>query len=115
MGARTNIVVKHSDDDRENINVYLHWGGEALGTVQRAVEASRPRWSDTSYAVHIILDQLMKDDRDKETGCGVYVGDTITHEEEYSYKKIDLTTRTVTVGHMTLDFEDFLGKAVFDE
>lgn len=108
MGARTNIAIRHSEDEKENINVYLHWGHEALDVLQDAVRASRPRWTDTSYAVHIILDQLMKNDRDSEIGCGVYVGDTITHEEEYSYKKIDLTNQTVTIGDSTMTFDTFL-------
>lgn len=110
MGARTNIAIKHSKDERENINVYLHWGADALGVLTAAVRNSKPRWGDTSYALHIILDELMRDCRDSETGCGVYVGETITHEEEYTYKKIDLTNQTVQYGHLIMSFDDFLSK-----
>ena len=111
MGARTNYTIVTTDNPAQNINVYAHWDGEEGPSILwGAVKAAKPRWNDTSYALHIILDELMRDCRDSETGCGVYVGETITHEEEYTYKKIDLTNQTVQYGHLIMSFDDFLSK-----
>lgn len=109
MGARTNFTIRHSSNEEKNINIYSHWGGETgLETMRAAVAAARPRWTDTSYAVRILVDQLTREGRDQETGFGIYVGSEITHEEEYEYKEIDLINKTVTYGDMTLSFEKFL-------
>ena len=40
------------------------------------------------------------------------MGEDITHEEEYTYKKIDLTDQTVTYGELTMSFDDFLSVGV---
>jgi hypothetical protein len=114
MGARTNIAIKTTNDDRDNINVYLHWGGEALGALQLALEAARSRWDDASYFTRIMVDQLTKGDRDAEHGSGIYTGAEITHEEEYSYKKVDFLSKTVQVGSLILPFEEFLKLNVLD-
>lgn len=110
MGARTNFVIRHSDNTDENINIYSHWGGDGLETMREAVSAAKPRWTDTSYAVRIIVDQITKEGRDQETGFGIYVGKDITHEEEYSYKEIDLVNQTVTYGEMVMSFDKFLSE-----
>ena len=108
VGARTNFVIRHSDNPAENINIYSHWGGDGLETMRGAVAAARPRWNDTSYAVRIIVDQITKEGRDQETGFGIYVGEDITHEEEYSYKEIDLVNKTITYGELEMSFEKFI-------
>lgn len=108
MGARTNFVIRHSSDPKENINIYSHWGGDGLETMRAAVAAAKPRWTDTSYAVRILVDQLTREGRDQETGFGIYVGEEITHEEEYSYKEIDLVSQTITYGEMVLPFSKFI-------
>jgi len=108
MGARTNYTIVTTNDPAQNINVYSHWDGhESVSIMQSALLAARPRYSDTPYAVRIIIDQLTKNGRDSETGYGIYIGDSIQAEEEFEYKEIDLVTRTVTVGQMVFTLDEF--------
>jgi hypothetical protein len=111
MGARTNYTIITTDNPDQNINVYAHWDGdESVANMQAAVSAAMPRikMGDTSYAVRIIIDQLTKDGRDSETGYGIYIGEEITHEESYEYKEINLVNKTITVGSMKFDLEQFV-------
>jgi len=111
MGARTNYTIITSDNPAQNINVYAHWDGEeSVSVMQNAVSKAMPRikMGDYSYATRIIIDQLTKHGRDSETGYGIYIGDTVTHEEEYEYKEIDLVNNRVRVGSMLFDLEQFV-------
>ena len=111
MGARTNFVIRHNSDENQNIIIYSHWGGDSgVETMRNALAAAKPRWNDTSYAVRILIDQITKEGRDEETGFGIYVGDEITHEEQYPYKEIDLVNQTVTYGEMEMTFDEFLSR-----
>lgn len=109
MGARTNYTIVTSDNPLQNINVYSHWdGGSSVDILQSALSKAMARKGDESYFVRILIDQLTSEGRDSETGYGIYIGEEITHEEEYEYKEVNLITNTVTVGQMTMTFEDFL-------
>jgi len=111
MGARTNYTIITSNFDSQNINVYAHWDGdESVALMQAAVSAAMPRikMGDMSYAVRIIIDQLTKHGRDSETGYGIYIGSEITHEESYEYKEINLVNKTITIGSMRFDLEQFV-------
>lgn len=112
MGARTNFVIVHNNNPEQNLNIYRHWGGDGLETMRNAVAAARGRWDDTSYAVRILVDQITREDRDSETGSGIYIGSEITHEEEYSYKEINLVNKTITYGEMVLSFESFVAELI---
>jgi hypothetical protein len=109
MGARTNYTIITSDNPAQNINVYSHWDGyESEEILAQALIAATPRMGDTSYATRILIDQLTKGGRDSETGYGIYMGEHITHEEEYNYKEVNLTNNTVTIGNTTFSIDKFL-------
>jgi len=111
MGARTNYTIITTDNPEQNINVYAHWDGdESVAIMQSAIAAAMPRIKsgDHSYATRIIIDQLTKHGRDSETGYGIYIGNSVTHEEQYEYKEIDLVNRKVTLGSMLFDLETFV-------
>ena len=111
MGARTNYTIVTTDNPAQNINVYSHWEGEeSVGILQHAVEKALPRikMGDISYATRIIIDNLIADGRDSETGYGIYIGSEITHEEQYEYKKVNLINNTVTIGNVVYDLDKWL-------
>ena len=73
MGARINYVFK-ANMDTPYITLYSHWGEtEWRQDLARALEAARPRWSDDSYSLRIIIDQLTIAGRDQETGFGIFL------------------------------------------
>jgi hypothetical protein len=97
MGDRAMAEIKTQDG---SIYVYTHCGGFDLpDTAKEAVKSARPRWEDEPYATHIIVDQLIKDGRDSETGFGIMLKPDV--EDEYNDDKpsviIDLTTQTLTI------------------
>ena len=113
MGARTNYTIITTDNPAQNINVYAHWDGEEGPSILwGAVKAARPRWSDTSYAARIIVDQLTRGGRDQETGYGIYIGEEITHEEEYEYKEVNLVNQTVTIASQTFKLDEYINAVV---
>lgn len=113
MGARTNYTIITTDNPAQNINVYAHWDGEdSEHILERAVLAAKPRWNDISYATRIIIDQLTQWGRDSETGYGIYIGSDITHEEQYSYKEVNLYNKTITIGDTTYELDSWLSAIV---
>ena len=108
MGARTNYTIITTDNPLQNINVYAHWDGEeSVAIMQKAIRTAMPRINDVSYCTRILVDQLTKHGRDSETGYGLYIGE-VDHEEEYEYKEINLINKTVTVGSMTFELNNFI-------
>jgi hypothetical protein len=107
MGARTNFVIKTTEDPKQNINLYSHWGGDS-GVIDLAVglQKAMARMGDTSYFVRILINALQHD-HDSETGYGIYVGE-VTHEESYDYKEVDLINNTVTVGDIIKPIDKFI-------
>lgn len=111
MGARTNYTIITTENPEQNINVYAHWDGDSsVSNLQHAIEKAMPRikMSDTSYAVRIIIDNLISDGRDSETGYGIYVGSEITHEEQYEYKEVNLLYNTVMIGNTLYKIDEWL-------
>jgi len=97
MGDRAIAEIRTEDG---SLYVYTHWGGESLP--EDAVEAIRtaePRWDDPAYATRILVDQLTKEGRDKETGFGLTLKPFA--EDEYNDDKpsvvIDLIKQELTV------------------
>jgi hypothetical protein len=109
MGDRAMAEIKTSDG---SFYLYTHWNGHTLpNDAKEAVKKSKQRWDDESYATRIIIDQLTKHDRDKETGSGLMLQPNA--EDEYNHDKpsvvIDLTQQTLTIfrnGKNTLKFVD---------
>jgi hypothetical protein len=115
MGARTNYTIITTDNPAQNINVYAHWDGEVGEDILfSAVKSARPRidMGDTAYAARIIIDQLTKEGRDSETGYGIYIGEEIYYEEEYTYKEVDLIQHTITIGDTTYALDKWLNAVV---
>lgn len=109
MGARTNFTIVTTDDPKQNINLYSHWGGDSgVMDLAHALNKAKTRivMGDTAYAARIIINAL-QDNHDSETGYGIYVGE-VNHEEQYEYKEVDLINHTVTVGDITKPIDKFI-------
>jgi len=76
MGARINYVFK-ANMDQPYIVLYSHWGESSWRQdLSGALEKARPRWSDDSYSLRIVIDQLTKESRDEETGHGIFLANS---------------------------------------
>lgn len=74
MGARVNFAFK--TENRNYVVLYSHWGGEdRFNLLANALEASRPRWSDNSYAIRIAISSIVGNNWNSETGFGIYVNE----------------------------------------
>lgn len=83
MGDRRMAEIKTSEG---SLYLYTHWGGSTLPDDARlAVEKAAPRLGDEGYWVRIVLDQLTKGGRDKETGYGIMLKPNA--EDEYADDK----------------------------
>ena len=115
MGARTNYTIVTTNNPEQNINVYAHWDGDqSVQIMQHAIEkaSNRIKMGDIPYATRIIIDNLIADGRDSETGYGIYIGSEITHEEQYDYKEVNLINKTVTIGGLTYDLDKWISAVV---
>ena len=75
MGARINYVFKDSDS-HPAVVLYSHWGEtEWQRDLAMALEHSRPRWIDDTYAVRMMISYLTQDSTLEETGFGIYAVD----------------------------------------
>jgi hypothetical protein len=73
MGARVNFVFK-ANKEQPYLVLYSHWGETSWRQdLALALEKARPRWTDDSYCLRIIIDQLTKEGRDSETGFGIFL------------------------------------------
>lgn len=108
MGARTNFTFRTSTGD---LTLYSHWGGDSkYEDLAVAIHAARSRWQDPSYALRIIISQLVGESWNSETGFGLYVGSE-GGEESYDYVIVDMTNNTVTfdsVPYLSQSFEDYV-------
>jgi hypothetical protein len=72
MGARINFCFKTEENNDTLIYLYSHWGESTWrNDLANALDQANPRWEDNNYCLRIIIDQLTKDGRDKETGYGI--------------------------------------------
>lgn len=105
MGARTNFIVKQSEN--RFVTLYSHWGGESkLQDLAYALKKAEPRWSDYGYATRILFNALQSD-HDSETGYGIYA-DEFGGEESYQSTIIDFTNQTVIVDEVPIPFPQFV-------
>lgn len=76
MGARINFIFKQ-DNSGHNVTLYSHWGADTWESdLANALDAAKPRWSrvsDPSYAIRIVVSQLIGSSWVGETGYGLFV------------------------------------------
>lgn len=83
MGDRRMAEIKTSDG---SLYVYAHSEGYELPDLAReAVRRAQPRLGDEPYWTRIVVDQLTKTGRDRETGWGLMLKPTA--EDEYNDDK----------------------------
>jgi len=83
-----------------SLYVYTHWcGSELPENAKEAIRFAQNRWDDTPYAIRILVDQLTKGGRDRETGYGLML--VPDAEDEYNSDKpsviIDLVGKKLIV------------------
>lgn len=96
MGARVNFVLKAYSTEQAHVTLYSHWGETTWREdLAMALDKAEPRWTDGSYAVRIVVSQLIGDQWDKQTGYGLFtsvdgedLGDTTV--------VVDFTNQTVS-------------------
>ena len=72
MGARINYVFKDLET-QPAVVLYSHWGEtEWQRDLAMALEHSKPRWIDSSYATRMMISYLIQDCVLEETGFGIY-------------------------------------------
>lgn len=104
MGSRTNFEIK---DQEGSIWLYSHWGGDSkMSDLAYALEAARPRWYDTSYAVRIVVSQLIGDYWKGELGFGLSTYQA--GEESYEPVCVNFVDKTVSSDTFNLDFDSFI-------
>ena len=75
MGDRGIVVLEFNEAMGANIGIYTHWAGsDAFNRASSIAESKnfRSRLGDETYAARIFIDQFTKDERDAETGYGVF-------------------------------------------
>jgi hypothetical protein len=81
MGDRRMLEIRTSEG---SLYVYTHWCGAVFEEMANdACDNARDRWNDEPYALRILVDQLTKPGRDKDTGFGLML--TPSAEDEYNH------------------------------
>jgi hypothetical protein len=95
MGARINYIFKESDN-RPAVVLYSHWGEtEWQRDLAMALEHSKPRWIDDSYATRMMISYLIQDCVLEETGFGIYAVNGPNYELGETTVVIDFTNKTI--------------------
>lgn len=93
MGDRTNTVFRQADG--ADIVLYQHWGGyNMMHNLAIAIDAARSRWDDESYAIRIMISNLIGDEWRSETGYGL---STRIMDNEHSIPVVDFSDNTVAL------------------
>ena len=94
MGARINFVFK--DSGTAAVVLYSHWGEtEWRRDIAMALEHSKPRWSDDSYATRMMISYLMQDSILEETGFGIFAIDGPNYDMGDTTVIVDLSNKTI--------------------
>lgn len=96
MGARINFVLKAYPTEQSHVTLYSHWGETTWRSdLAMALAKATPRWTDQSYAIRIVVSQLIGEQWDKETGYGLF---TSTYGEDLGDTTVvvDFTKQTIT-------------------
>ena len=95
MGARINYVFKDSDV-HPAVVLYSHWGEtEWQRDLAMALQHSKTRWSDDSYATRMMISHLIQDSVLEETGFGIYAVNGPNFELGDCTVIVDLLHKTV--------------------
>jgi hypothetical protein len=96
MGDRIVYTIEQSDG--LTLNLYSHWGGyERFSSLANALNAARPRWTDSSYCARIIVSQLIGDQWNDETGFGLWASnESGAYGGDHPDITIDMVNKTVT-------------------
>jgi hypothetical protein len=95
MGARINYIFKESDN-RPAVVLYSHWGEtEWQRDLAMALEHSKPRWIDDSYATRMMISYFIQDCVLEETGFGIYAVNGPNYELGETTVVIDFTNKTI--------------------
>ena len=104
MGARTNFEMK---DAKGSVWLYSHWGGDTkFVDLANALRQAQPRWHDETYAMRIVVSQLIGNEWDSETGFGLSSYEA--GEENYTPITVDFHNRNVVVNGEVQSFEDYV-------
>jgi hypothetical protein len=71
MGDRGNIVIRSSQNNRDDVWFYTHWSGSEIGQTVAQALAKKWRWGDSTYLARIIFDELTSGSHGEETGFGI--------------------------------------------
>jgi len=113
MGDRAMCEIRTKEG---SLIIYTRWGGHALPeTARKAIIAAKGRWSDTPYAMRILVDQITKEGRDELTGFGLMLEPNA--EDEHNNGKpsviINLEELTLKVIHNRKE-KVFTFKEIYD-
>jgi hypothetical protein len=104
MGARTNFELK---DSAGSVWLYSHWGGDNKSyDFAKALDHATPRWSDTPYAIRMVISYLIKGSILSDTGYGITSYES--GEESYDSLSADFISKTVDYEQETFTFEEFV-------
>ena len=105
MGART--VFSFETEPGEFIHLYSHSGGETkMNDLANAIDRASPRWEDETYALRIMVSQLIGHYWNQETGYGLWTQHQF--EESYEETEINIRDKMVYVKTAPFTFEEFI-------
>ena len=114
MGDRA-VAGFRDNPETPTIFIYQHWvNGEQSEVLAGALEASRPRWGDDSYATRICLSQIIGENWNGELGYGIYVGGT-SHGADYGHVLIVDWSRKMVMVCDNDNSDLVIGEISFDD
>lgn len=107
MGART--VFSFETEPGEFIHLYSHSGGETkMNDLAKAIDRARPRWEDETYALRIMVSQLIGHYWGEQTGYGLWTQHQF--EESYEPTEINVRHKSVRVNETLFTFNEFISE-----
>lgn len=114
MGDRA-VIGFRDNAETPTIFIYQHWvDGDQSNVLARALEASRSRWGDDSYATRICFSQIVGANWNGELGYGIYVGGT-SHGADYEFILVVDWSRNVVMVCLNNDSDTVIGETSFDD
>ena len=109
MGARINFIFKDSNT-HPSVVLYSHWGEtEWQRDLAMALQHSKPRWIDSSYATRMMISYLIQDCVLEETGFGIFAVNGPNYELYDTTVVIDFVNNTIyEVGKVQVRWNAFI-------